>query len=155
MKVVGGAGQVADLHIVFAAELEETLEPRRGMFRPLPLPAMRQEKHEARHAQPLRFAGADELVDNDLGAVGEIAELRLPQDQGAWLGEAVAIFETEHGRLGKRAVDDLEHRLIGPYIVERDVLVLALLVDQHGVALRERAAAAILPAQADEGSLGA
>ncbi len=95
------------------------------------------------------------MVDDDLGAVGEIAELRLPQDKRAWFGEAVAVFEAEHRGLGERAVDDLEHGLSRPHVVERDVLVLVLLVDEHGVALREGAAAAILSAQADESALGA
>ncbi len=48
----------------------------------------------------------------DLRAVGEIAELRLPQHERVRLGEAVAIFEAEHGLLGKHRVDDLEARLL-------------------------------------------
>jgi hypothetical protein len=31
---------------------------------------------------PLGGRGRDEVVDDDLGAVGEVAELRFPDDQG-------------------------------------------------------------------------
>ena len=48
------------------------------MLRPLALVAMRQQADETRHAEPLLFAARDELVEHDLGAVGEVAELRLP-----------------------------------------------------------------------------
>jgi hypothetical protein len=48
---------------------------------PWPFVAVRQQQHEAAHALPLLLAGGDELVDDDLRAVGEIAELRFPQRQ--------------------------------------------------------------------------
>ncbi len=51
------------------------------MLRPLPFIAMRQQADEARHAQPFALAGRDELVEQHLRSVGEIAELRLPQRQ--------------------------------------------------------------------------
>ena len=43
---------------------------------PLSLVAVRQEAGERRHSQPLALAGRDELVEHDLRAIGEIAELR-------------------------------------------------------------------------------
>jgi hypothetical protein len=39
---------------------------------------VRQQHHETAHLAPLLLAGGDELVDHDLRAVGEIAELRFP-----------------------------------------------------------------------------
>src|SRR6185312_7461004 len=131
----------ADLQIVLAAELQEALEARRGMLRPLPFIAMRQEHHEARHAQPLGLARADELVDDDLRAIGEIAELRFPQHEGVRIGKTVAIFESQHRLLRERAVDDLERRLSGTDMIDRDVALLGLLIDEDGVTLREGAAA--------------
>ena len=59
-------------------------EPRRGVLRTLALVAMRQEQREARQPAPLRLARADELIDDDLRAIAEIAELRLPR----WSGNA-------------------------------------------------------------------
>ena len=96
-----------------------------------------------------------ELVDDDLRAVGEVAELRLPHHQRLRVGEAVAVLEAEHRRLRQRAVDDLERRLALADVVERDVALLGLLIDQHGVALGERAAAAVLAGQPDMRALGA
>src|SRR6202007_1041176 len=61
----------------------------------------------------------------------------------------------EHRRLGERAVDDLERPLTLADVVQGDVALLGLLVDEHGMALRERAAAAVLAGEADEGALGA
>ena len=116
---------------------------------------MRQQQHEPAHAQPFGFAGGQELVDDDLRAIGEIAELRLPQDERGGVGEAVAVFEADHGGLGKRAVDDFERGLSGADMVDRDAAFLGLLVDQHGVALRKGAAAAVLTGHPHMGPLGA
>jgi hypothetical protein len=40
-----------------------------------------QQQHEAALLAPLVLGGGDELVDDDLAAVDEVAELRLPQHQ--------------------------------------------------------------------------
>ena len=45
MEIIGGGGEIADLPIVLAAELQIALEPRRGMLRPLALIAVRQQQH--------------------------------------------------------------------------------------------------------------
>ena len=78
------------------------------MLRPLALIAMRQQADEARHAQPFALARRDELVEHHLRAVGEIAELRLPQRQRVRLGERIAVFEAEHRLFRQHRVDDLE-----------------------------------------------
>ena len=57
---------------------------------------------------PLVFAGGDELVDDDLRAVGEVAELRFPEHERLGKVAAVAVLEAEHGGFGKRGVIDLE-----------------------------------------------
>ena len=46
MEIVRRGRQVADLHIVFGAHLQEAFETGGGVFRPLPLIAMRQETDE-------------------------------------------------------------------------------------------------------------
>ena len=76
------------LHVVLGAQLEVALEPRRRVLRPLPFVAVRQHHHETAQAAPLGLARADELIDHDLGAVREIAELRFPDHQ--LVGAAVA-----------------------------------------------------------------
>ena len=85
--VAGRGGAVDHLDVVLAAELQEAFRTRRGVLGPLALVAMGQQHDQARHAQPLGFARDDELVDDDLGAVGEVAELRLPEHQRARFGE--------------------------------------------------------------------
>ena len=82
------------------------------MLRPLPFVAVRQQADEAGHAQPFALARGDELVEHHLRAVGEIAELRLPQRQRVRLGERVAVFEAEHRLFRQHRVDDLEARLL-------------------------------------------
>ena len=77
----------------------------------------------------LALARSDELVDDDLGAVREVAELRLPDHQRVRVGERVAVLEAEHAVLGEEAVEDLEVRLLGRQVVERDVAFLGLLID--------------------------
>ena len=122
-------------------KLEKALEPRRTVLRPLALVAVRQQHDEAGHAQPLAFAGGDEIVDDHLRAVGEVAELRLPQHQRVGVGEAEAVFEAEHRRFRQHRIGHLEPRLAGFEEVERDVARFRPLVDDHRVALRKGAAA--------------
>ena len=78
VKHLRGRRRHAHLHVVLGAQLQETLEARRGMLRPLPFVAVRQKQRESAEPAPLRFARTDELVDDDLRAVGEIAELAFP-----------------------------------------------------------------------------
>ena len=149
MKEIGRRRAIDDLHVVLGAELQKALEPRRRMLRPLSFVAVRQQADEARHAQPFALARRDELVEHDLRAVGEIAELRLPQGQRVRLGERIAVFEAEHRLFRQHRVDDLVARLSVADMVERDVARFGLLIDQHRMALRERAALAVLAGQAN------
>ena len=80
------------------------------------------EEHEPAQAVPLVFAGDDELVDDDLRAVHEVAELRFPDHEAVGVVEAVAVLEAEHAGLGERAVVDLEAcRVRGRAVRERRV----------------------------------
>src|SRR6266480_2554808 len=105
VEVLRRRGQVADLHVVLGAELEEALEARARVLGALALVAVREEQHEAAHALPLRLRAGEELVDDHLRAVDEVAELRLPDDQPARVGEAHAELEAEDGVLGQHAAD--------------------------------------------------
>ena len=116
------------------------------MFRPLPFVTVREQHDEAVGAQPFRLARRDKLVDHDLRAVGEIAELRFPHHQRLGVGEGVAIFEAKHAIFGERRVEHLEAAVLGGR--ERHVFVFVGLIHPDGVALREGAAPRILPGQA-------
>jgi hypothetical protein len=120
------------------------------MLRTLAFIAVREQQHEPVGAQPLQFARRDELVDDDLGAVGEVTELRLPQHQGARVGDRIAIFEAKHPEFGERAVANFEAAgAIAAGLGERHVAVAGPLVAPDRVPLAERAAAAVLTGEAD------
>ena len=114
------------------------------MFRPLAFVAMRQKTDETGHAQPFALGGGDELIEHDLRAVGEVAELRFPKRQRVWLGERIAIFEAKYSFLREHRIDDLEVGLIWRQVLERREAAIRFLVDENSVALRERSAFAIL-----------
>ena len=151
-KNCAGVGRHAHLDVVLGAELQEALEARRRMLRALALVAVRQEHREAAHALPLGFARGDELVDHDLRAVHEVAELRLPDHQLEGLRGRVAVLEAEHRLLGEQRVDDDEVGLPVADVLQRDVdariPLLAVLVVEHRVAVGERAAPAVLAGEA-------
>ena len=149
VEVVRRRGQVADVHIAFGTELQIALDARRGVFRALALVAVRQQQHQTGHAQPLGFPACQELVDDDLCAVGEVAELRLPQHQGAGVREGIAVFEAEYPGFRQQRVVDLDLCLVRRDVVQRGVFVLVELVDQHRVALAERATLGVLAGQPD------
>ena len=117
------------------------------MLRPLPFVAVRQQQHQAAGLPPLRFGAGDELVDHDLRAVGEIAELRFPQHQRQRIGHAVAELEAQHGVLAQRAVEDFEARLVGRDVLQRNVALAGFGIVERQVPLAESAAAGILAAQ--------
>ena len=119
------------------------------MFRTLAFIAMRQQADEAGHAQPLAFARRDELVEQNLRAIGEIAELAFPERQRVGLRERIAVFEAEHGLFREHRIDDLVMALALADMVQRHVARFVFLVDQHRMALREGAALAVLAGQAD------
>ena len=80
MEVLRGVGRLRDDHVVAGGELEEALHAGGGVLGALTVVAMGKEHDDAGEETPLGFAGGDELVDDGLGAVDEVAELGLPED---------------------------------------------------------------------------
>src|SRR5260370_42535836 len=113
------------------------------MLRALPFIAVRQQADEAGHAQPFAFTRRDELVEYDLGAVGEVAELRFPHRQRIRLGQRIAVFEANHGFFREQRVDDLVMALVAAGMMERGIAALVLLVAQDPMPLPEGPAAAV------------
>ena len=144
---------LADLHVVVSGQLHEALQARRAVLGALPFVAVRQHQRQAVDAAPLHFAARDELVDDDLRTVDEVAELRFPDDQRVRLGGSVAVLEAQDGLFGQQRIDDAELRLAIGHVLQRNVgagvPLLAVLVVQHRVAVRERAAAAVFAGQAN------
>ena len=113
MKVLGRRGWITNLQIIFSAELQETLEARARMFRPLPFVAVWQEHRQARSLPPLVFRGGDVLIDDGLGAVYEVAKLRFPQHQRLARNDRVAILEAQARLLRKANCRKLRNALPG------------------------------------------
>ncbi len=74
--------------------------------------AVRQQQDDARALPPLGLARGDELVDDQLRAVDEVAELRLPQHQRVGAGHRVAVLEADRGVLAEQRVVDEEPGLV-------------------------------------------
>src|SRR5208282_4367096 len=105
----------------------------------------REQQHDAGKQIPFVLARRDELVDHDLRAVREIAELRFPKRERLGKIAAEAVLETQHRGLRKRRIVDFAPRAFWRQMCERYILFLVLDIDQRGVPLVERAAARILP----------
>ncbi len=140
------------LHVVVGRQLQKALEPRRRVLGTLTFVAMRQHQRQARLAAPLHFAGGNELINDYLRAVDEVAELRLPYHQRVRLGARVAILEGEHRFFRKHRVDDREWSLPIGDVFERRIAafveLFAVLIMQHRVPMRERATRSVLPGDA-------
>ncbi len=76
--------------------------PRRAVLGTLAFVTVRKEEHHAVLLVPLVLGGDDVLVDDDLGTVDEVAELRLPHHQRVTVGVGIAVLEPEGGVLGQQ-----------------------------------------------------
>ena len=113
---------------------------------------MRQHERQAVHTAPLHFAGGNELVNDHLGAVGEVAELSFPNDQGVGIVGSVAILKAKHSFFRQDGVDDHKRRLIFSNVLQRhvstNVPLLTILIVNDSVSVCEGATAAIFTRQA-------
>jgi hypothetical protein len=118
------------------------------VVRALALVTVRQHQDQRGPLSPLLLRGGDELVDDGLCTVDEVAELRLPQDQRIRPLNGVAVLEA-HGRVfRKQGVIDPQLCLVVGKVAQGQPFLAVGAVVEHGVALHERAAAGILPRQA-------
>src|SRR5579863_6808867 len=113
MKILRGRGGLADVHVALGGELHEALDARAGVFRALAFVAVREQQHQAGGEPPFVFAGAEELIDDNLRAIRKIAELRFPENQRFGIVARKAVFKTEAAGFGKRRIVDLAESLIG------------------------------------------
>src|SRR5580698_4356445 len=95
MEILRGVGRLRDLDVVLGRQLQEALDAGAGVFRSLAFVAVREQHHDAGEQVPLGFAGGDELVDDGLGDVDEVAELGFPENERFGIVAAVAVFEAE------------------------------------------------------------
>ena len=144
MKILRRGGHVADLDVVLGAGLQKTLESRAGMFGTLTFIAVRKQQHNPTRPLPFRFRRDDELIDNGLRAIGEIAELRFPQTKHLRIIERVTVIEPEHRSLREWTVVNANARLFLGEMHERHVRFARLCVVKNRVPRAKSAARAIL-----------
>src|ERR1700722_6874250 len=114
------------------------------MLGALALVPVRQEQGQSRETPPLGFAGADELIDDDLCAIAKIAELAFPNRQAMRFGRGESVFESHDRFFRQHRVRDRERRLAGGKMLQRYVPASRDLVVQHGMPVEESSAPAIL-----------
>ena len=122
---------------------------RAAVVRALAVVPVRQQKHYAGALPPLRLRRRDELVDDALRVVGEVAELRLPQDERLVAGvHAVPVLEPQHGVLAERRVGRHEAVLAPePEVIQRVHAAARPRAVQNRVAVVERPALDVLPGE--------
>ena len=149
VEILGRRREVPDLDVVLGAELQVALDAGRGVLRALAFVAVGEQHHEAAAAVPFRFARGDKLIDDDLGPVGEVAELGFPKDEGLRVVEGVSVFEAEHRGFAEEAVEDIEWRGREREVRQRAEGFAVVSIVVVRVAETERRAPAVLPAEAD------
>src|SRR5690606_11700051 len=111
-------------------------------------------KHEGQTAlaAPLGFARRNELVDDNLCAIDEIAELGFPDGKRVGFCCSVTIFKRQDRLFGQYRVDNGKRRLLFGHILQGNigtvVPAVTLLVVQYGMSVRKGAATGVLPGNA-------
>ena len=111
-----------DAEVVPRAQRQEPLDAPARVLGTLTLVAVGKEEDEARELAPLVLGGHEEVVDDDLGAVHEVAELRLPGDERVGALDRVAVLEAHRGVLAQQRVADGEVPGRAVEVAERDEL---------------------------------
>ena len=81
VEVLRRRRDVGHADVALGGELQEALEAPARVLGARALVAVRQQQREARRLAPLGEAGDEELVDDHLRGVHEVAELRLPEHE--------------------------------------------------------------------------
>lgn len=114
------------------------------MFWALAFVAVGEEEGDTADVLPFGFAGGDELVEDGLGAVSEVAELGFPDAEHLGVVDGVAVVEAEDGGFGEAGVMDAEAVLFFRDVVEGGVAFEGFCVVEDGVAVAEGASFAVL-----------
>ena len=149
VEVLSGSRAVRDADVLLRRALEEPLETRARVLRPVALVAVREEQGQSRELAPLGEPGGDELVDDDLRPVHEVPELRLPADERLRRRDRVAVLEADRRVLGQRRVVHLERRCRLAEMLDRRVALAVVHVVKDEVTVREGAALGVLACQPD------
>ena len=114
-------------HVVLGAHLQVALDPRGGVVRALPLVAVRQQQHDRGALAPLLLRAEMNSSTMRLRAVGEVAELGLPQHERVRPLDRVAVLEAHRRELAQqRVVDPEPGLLVGEVEQRRPLLAVSL-----------------------------
>ena len=69
------------------------------MFWALPFHTVWQKQNDTAQSTPFVFRADDELIDNHLRRVAEVAKLRFPHHERVGIVKAVSILKAQHARL--------------------------------------------------------
>ena len=119
MEVLCRRRAVANLNVVFGAELQEAFDPGARVFRALAFESMRQQQHKSARLIPFRFGGDEELVDDDLCAVDEIAKLASQRTSVSGIGDTVTKLKAHDCVFAEQAVDRFELGLLRHRVFKR------------------------------------
>src|SRR5437762_2048408 len=119
------------------------------MFRALAFVAVRQEQNNSAGPLPFRFRRDNELIDDDLGAIGEIAKLRFPKAKHVRVIERVTVIEAEHRGFGEQAVVNANACLLLGKMHERNVRLAGFGVVKNGMSRAEGPARTVLTRYSD------
>lgn len=123
-------------------EIQESLNSSLTVLWPLSVHAVRENDHNTRLGSPFGLSTNDEVIDDNFSCIHEVSELSLPDSEGVWVGNRVAVLESEHSVLTEMAVGDLH--IIRNSLQEKEFFNISLLVTDQGVALRKRSSLAVL-----------
>src|SRR5213594_4104101 len=98
MKILRRRARIADLQVVLSAQRQEALEPGAGVFGALAFVTVGEQQYEIARLTPLCFGAGNEIVNDDLGCVGEVSELGFPENKCERIRAAVAKLKTENCR---------------------------------------------------------
>src|SRR5882757_6270937 len=105
---------------------------------------MRQKQRETAETLPLRLTRADELIDDDLGAVGKVTVLPFPNHERIRLGGGIAVLKAHHRFLGQNGIDHLHTGLMICDVLERNVGIVTVLIVQNCMPVEEGSTPAVL-----------
>ena len=93
------------------AKLEIALNAGAGVLRSLPFVPVWQQQNQSGEQVPLVLTSHNELINDDLGPIGEVAELRLPHYQRFGVVARITVLKPQHGRFGQLRVVYVNARL--------------------------------------------
>lgn len=166
MEDVGGGSGVSNLDVavlvlslkligrgeverILVSEQQVSLNSSGRMLGTLSIVSVGQRQNQAGSLRPLGLGGGNELINDDLGSVGEVTKLSLPDDKGLRRSQGVTVLKAHDTVLGKMGVGDGEVGLILGQVVQRNICGLVNLVVDNSVSLREGTSLDILTGKSD------